>query len=59
MARASWASRAFARGLLLGLLLVAALPGVARAQIGALMGSAEHQTGSRDQPVTFTADSVE
>lgn len=59
MARASWASRAFARGLLLGLLLVAALSGAARAQLGALVGSSEHQQGSRDQPVTFTADLVE
>jgi LPS-assembly protein len=59
MARASWASRAFARGLLLGLLLVAALPGAARAQLGALIGNTEHQQGSPDQPVTFTADSVE
>ena len=59
MARALWASRAFARGLLLGLLLVVALPSAARAQLGALIGSSEHQQGSRDQPVTFTADSVE
>jgi LPS-assembly protein len=59
MARASWASRAFAPGLLLGLLLVAALPGAARAQLGALIGNTEHQQGSPDQPVTFTADSVE
>ena len=59
MARASRASRAFARGLLLGLLLIAALPGAARAQLGSLIGSTEHQQGSRDQPVTFTADSVE
>ena len=59
MARALWASRAFARGLLLGLLLVVALPGAARAQLGALIGSSEHQQGSRDQPVTFTADLVE
>ncbi len=47
MARASWASRAFARGLLLGLLLVAALPGAARAQLGALIGSTEHQQPDR------------
>ena len=59
MARALWASRAFARGLLLGLLLVVALPSAARAQLGALIGSSEHQQGSRDQPVTFTADLVE
>ena len=59
MARASWASRAFARGLLLGLLLLAAFPGLAQAQLGSLIGSNEHQQGSRDQPVTFTADSVE
>jgi len=59
MARASWASCALARGLLLGLLLVAALPGAAQAQLGSLIGAGERQQGSRDQPVTFTADSVE
>ena len=41
------------------MLLVAALPGAARAQLGALIGNTEHQQGSPDQPVTFTADSVE
>jgi LPS-assembly protein len=60
MARAllAWA-RAFARTLLLSALLVAALSAGARAQLGELVANASHPTASRDQPVTFTADSVE
>jgi len=44
--------------LLLTLLLAAALPGHAQAQLGTLLGAGAPKA-SRDQPVTFTADSVE
>ncbi len=44
---------------LLVLLLAAALPCVAQAQLGALVNAGSRQSPSRNEPVTFTADSVE
>ncbi len=40
-------------------MLLAALPHVARAQLTELVNTGAHPPVSRDQPVTFTADSVE
>lgn len=59
MARARLAAHILIRALFLALLLAVGLPGTAWAQIGALVGGAENQRTSRNQPVTFTADSVE
>jgi LPS-assembly protein len=51
--------RAFGRVLLPAMLLAATLPFIAHAQLSSLASSESHTAGSRDQPVTFTADSVE
>jgi LPS-assembly protein len=45
--------------LALSVLLVPALPCIALAQLSTLVNVGSHETASRDQPVTFTADSVE
>ncbi len=50
--------RVITRVLLLAVPLAAALPIAAFAQLGALIGN-QHTQASRDQPVSFTADSVE
>jgi LPS-assembly protein len=51
--------RAHARVLLLAMLIAFALTQAARAQLSELANTSSHQPASRDQPVTFTADSVE
>ena len=51
--------RVFAPVLLLAILLVSALAGTSRAQLNALANAGSQQPSKRDQPVTFTADSVE
>jgi LPS-assembly protein len=48
-----------ARALLFALLLLVALTDVAWAQLGALANASGQHQGTRNQPVTFTADSVE
>jgi LPS-assembly protein len=53
------AIRALCSVLLLAILAVVALPGAVRAQLSALTNPGAHPQASRDQPVTFTADSVE
>jgi LPS-assembly protein len=53
------ATRALFAVLLLAILLVVALPGALRAQLSALTNPGAHPQAMRDQPVTFTADSVE
>ncbi len=45
--------------LVLSVLLASALPGIALAQLSTLVNAGSHEQASRDQPVTFTADSVE
>jgi LPS-assembly protein len=45
--------------LLVAVLLAALLPGAARAQLGETSNVGAQQPASRNQPVTFTADSVE
>lgn len=59
MARARLAAHPFIRLSFLALLLVAMLPGAALAQLGSVLGGTENKQTSRNQPVTFTADSVE
>jgi LPS-assembly protein len=50
----------FAQALLLAFLLAMGLPTAARAQLGEIFSSgAAHAKSSRDQPVSFTSDSVE
>jgi len=51
--------RAFGRVLLLGMLLAATLPFTVHAQLSSLANTSSRSAGARDQPVTFTADSVE
>jgi LPS-assembly protein len=51
--------RVHARVLLLAMLIAFALTQAARAQLSELANTSSHQPASRDQPVTFTADSVE
>ena len=58
MAPAVTVSRVLLRSLLL-LLLTAASATDALAQLGSVLNSAEHPVAQRNQPVTFTADSVE
>ncbi len=53
------ATRGLVSVLLLAILPVVALPGAVRAQLSALTNPGAHPQASRDQPVTFTADSVE
>ena len=55
----SVATRGLVSVLLLAILPVVALPGAVRAQLSALTNPGAHPLASRDQPVTFTADSVE
>jgi LPS-assembly protein len=52
-------SRLLANWLLLALLLVPLLPSPSWAQLGALTGAGSRPPASRNEPVTFTADSVE
>ena len=51
--------RVFAAVLLLAILLASALAGTSRAQLNTLANAGSQQPSKRDQPVTFTADSVE
>jgi LPS-assembly protein len=51
--------RGFAAILLLAMLLASVLPGTPRAQLSTLANTSSQPAGRRDQPVTFTADSVE
>jgi LPS-assembly protein len=51
--------RVFAAVLLLAILLASALVGTSRAQLNTLANAGSQQPSKRDQPVTFTADSVE
>ncbi len=53
------AMRLLLRILLMAIALVAALPITASAQLGGALTSGTHTRASRDQPVSFTADSVE
>ena len=60
MAQARFAlTRVFGRVLLLAMLLAEVLSPPVHAQLGALMSGGANPPGSRDQPVTFTADAVE
>lgn len=59
MPRAPLASRTFVRVLLLSLLLAAALSTHSFAQLGAVLSNSSQPQVSRNQPVTFTSDSVE
>ncbi len=60
MARSlSVVTRALLSVLLLAILLVVVLPGSVHAQLSALTNPGSHPQVSRDQPITFTADSVE
>ncbi len=53
-------ARAFAHTLLLAMLLAAAFPVAVRAQLGELLtGGGSRAQAARDQPIAFTADSVE
>jgi LPS-assembly protein len=52
-------TRAHVRVLLLAMLIVCALTGAVRAQLSEIANVGSHQPASRNQPVTFTADSVE
>jgi LPS-assembly protein len=53
------ATRALWPVLLLAISFAVTLPGVLHAQLSALTNPGAHPQASRDQPVTFTADSVE
>lgn len=60
MARALLVSKhAFAHVLLLAMLLTWTVPCVVRAQLSTLVKGGVQQPASRNQPITFTADSVE
>jgi LPS-assembly protein len=55
----STSARVFGRVLLLAMPLVGSLATIAHAQLGSLVNGAAGPAASRDQPVTFTADTVE
>ena len=53
------AARRFAPVVLLAILLASVLTGAAQAQLSEIANLGAHQAASRNQPVTFTADTVE